>query len=104
MSFRNKANGLLGVATRCLGEPVVYSAAGCDPVAIKAVWDGVYEEVDPNTGAIVVSTKPSVSVRDSDLPQPPAQGDTLTDGDQGYRVIEVQTDGQGGSKLLLHKI
>ncbi len=103
MSFRDMAGGLLGVATRRLGEPVVYSCAGHDAVNITAVYDGLFEEIDPNTGAVVVSSKPTIGVRDSDLPTTPAIGDTLTIGAQGYKVIEAQADGQGGSKLLLHK-
>ena len=103
MAFRDQANGLLGVATRRLGEPVVYFCDGHDPVSIQAVYDGLFEEIDPNTGAVVVSSKPTIGVRDSDLPATPAIGDTLTIGAQGYKVIEAQTDGQGGSKLLLHK-
>lgn len=104
MSFRNKISGLLGAAMRCLGEPVVYSAQGYPSVEIGAVYDGIFEELDPNTGALIVSQKPSIGVKDSDLPAAPLKGDTLTVLGRNFKVIEVMPDGQGGSKLMLHKV
>lgn len=104
MTFLDQINGLLGIATRLLGEPVVYSATGETDVTVYAVFDGIYEEVDPNTGAVIVSTKPSIGVRDADLPRAPKNNDRVTVRGAIHRVVEVQTDGQGGSKLLLHKV
>ena len=102
MGFRTLATGLLGAATRCLGEPVVYVAQGYPSVTIQAVYDSLFQEIDGSTGAVVVSEKPSIGVRDEDLPAAPSQGDTLTVFGVEFKVIEVQSDGQGGSKLLLH--
>jgi hypothetical protein len=104
MTFRDQIHGLLGVATRQLGEPVVYTATNRDPVSVTGVFDATGAEIDPSTGAVIVSTKPTLGIRDSDLPATPQEGDRVTICEVVYRVIEVMVDGQGGSLLKLHKV
>lgn len=103
MAFTDIATLILGAATNCLGEAVSYTATGHAAVSINAVYDGIFEEVDPNTGAIIVSKTPTIGVRNSDLPADPVIGDLCTVNSVNYKVIKVETDGQGGSKLILHK-
>lgn len=103
MSFEDISSLILQVATNCLGEAVSYTAAGHAAVSIKAIYDGIYEDVDPNTGAIIVSKTPTIGVKDSDLPAGPSKGDLCTVRSVNYKVVKVEPDGQGGSKLILHK-
>lgn len=96
-------NGLLGAAMRCLGEPVVYSAQGYSAVTIQGVFDEISQEIDAATGAVVASVRPTLGVKNIDLPATPRANDTIVVRSQQYRVVDVHPDGLGGSKLDLHK-
>lgn len=86
------------------GEDIEYTPSGESSVSAIAVFDNQYQAVDPDTGAIVTSTGPVIGVKDADLPRAPLEEDEVSVRGQSYRVIQVQKDGHGGSKLLLHKI
>lgn len=103
MTFKDQTHGLLGNALNTFGEPVVYVPQGRSAVSITAIFDAVFEELDPNTGAIIVSKKPVLGIREADLSFTPREGDNVLIRETNYRVVEVMTDGQGGSQLRLHK-
>ena len=91
---------------RSFGETVLYTpdAGEGDEIEITAIVDQAFEAVDPNTGTIVVSQQPVIGIKDDDLPSDPQKGDLITARETDFIVIEVQRDGQAGSKLLLHKV
>lgn len=53
--------------------------AGGGPYIVRAVFDRSFQEIDPDTGAPVMSTHPRISLQDSELPtgQPPVEGDSF---------------------------
>lgn len=91
---------------RSFGESVLYTtdAGDGDQIEITAIVDQAFEVVDPNTGAYIISEQPIIGIKDDDLPSAPQKGDLVTARSTDYQVIEVQKDGQAGSKLLLHKV
>ncbi len=86
------------------GEEITYTPKGKPAVVMTGIFDDLYESVDPNTGAIITSQQPILGIRDADLGQTPRQDDQVLVRSILYRVKEVQTDGQSGSKLFLHKV
>ena len=95
------AESALCACLQALGEEISYVPEGGLALAIQAIVDLNFEQVDPNTGAIVSSNQPMIGVRDLDLPAPPDEGDRCTVRGLEYRVVERQQDGQGGSRLIL---
>lgn len=94
---------------KCLeafSEDVIYTPAdiGISPVTMLAIFDREFISVDPQTGASVISTQPTIGVKNNQLPSAPNPGDRVTIRGELYRVIESQTDGWAGTKILLHKI
>jgi hypothetical protein len=92
---------------KCLatfGEEVLYTSEGLSPITIQAIFDNEFQQVDPQTGAVVISTQPVIGIKYDQLPQKPKSGDRVRIRYIDYRVIEDQPDGQAGSRLLLHKI
>lgn len=85
------------------GETVTYTPVEGDPVEITAICDEAFQSVDPNTGAIIISQQPMIGIKLDDLEDEPQEGDLVEMRGVEYRVIEAQTDGQAGAKLLLHK-
>lgn len=69
-----------------------------------AIFDASYIRVDAGQAGVSSAT-PMVFVRLSDLPSDPAQDDpnVIVDG-VTYQVTEIQKDGQGGVRLILHKV
>ena len=57
------------------GEEVLYEPLGGDAVVIRAPHSEEWEEIQPDTGAPIVSQRPNLQVRLADLPAPPVEGD-----------------------------
>lgn len=103
MSWLETTGQVLGNCLTTFGEPITYIPKGQPAVVMTGIFDDLYESVDPNTGVIITSQQPVLGIRDVDLGQTPRQDDQVLVRGILYRVKEVQTDGQSGSKLYLHK-
>ncbi len=104
MSWLGTTGLMLGNCLQSFGEEIIYTPKNKPAVTITGIFDDLYESVDPNTGAIITSQQPIVGIRDADVGQTPRQEDRVFVRGILYRVKEVQTDGQGGSKLYLHRV
>ena len=97
------ASALL-ICMNVFGVPVEYGR-GSALVQIKGIFDANYVEVDPDTGAYVMSAGPMLCVRASDLPEGKAlKGDLVTVKEVNYRVLEPKPDSEGGIKLILQRV
>jgi hypothetical protein len=67
------------------------------------IFEATTEEVDLDTGAVVLSNKPQVSFALSALQALPVAGDTCVIRGATYRVVQPNFDGQGTVTLRLHK-
>lgn len=104
MNWRSLTAQTMDECRNAFGEPVVYTPKGLASVSIQGIVDMEFEQVDPNTGAIVSSNQPMLGVRDSDLPVAPQKGDLVLMRGLNYQVIERQQDGQAGTRLLLNRV
>lgn len=104
MSWLETCGVVLGHCLTSFGEDIVYRPKNQAAVNMTGIFDELYEAVDPNTNAIVTSRQPILGIRDSDLGKTPRQDDQVFVRGILYRVKEVESDGQGGSRLYLHRI
>ncbi len=104
MSWSETTGLALGNCLETFGEQIFYMPKAQPSVVMTGIFDDLYESVDPNTLSVITSQQPIVGIRDSDLGQTPRQDDQVLVRGILYRVKEVQTDGQSGSKLYLHKV
>lgn len=85
-------------------EQVTYThAGGPGPYLLDGIFEATTEQVDPDTGAIVLSHQPTISFRMSQLQAVPNSGDTIIIRGKTYRVMEPNFDGQGTVTLRLHE-
>ncbi|MBI4209525.1 MAG: hypothetical protein HY538_07460 [Deltaproteobacteria bacterium] len=103
MSFEARVDRLLQSALFHLGRSVSYQPLTGGIFLIRAIWDESFEQVDPESGAVIASNAPRMGVRLKDLPFTPRKEDTVVREQTPYRVIDSQEDGQGGATLLLHR-
>ena len=104
-NWRDIAGKAMGVAMQTFGEAVAYAHAGGGSATITAVFEESYEGVDPDTGAIVQTEQPRLSVRLSDLPDEPVAGDTFVpENGKTYRVHRVERDAEGGAVLYSFEV
>ena len=103
MTWLETTDQVLGICEETFGEIVVYTPQGQDSISLNGIYDDLYEAVDPNSNTIITSDQPILGIRNSDLGVTPHQGDAVTVRGENFTVKEVQTDGQGGSKLFLHR-
>lgn len=104
MGWRDLTEQVMESCEATFGEEITYTPNGGAPLTIRAIVDMEFEQVDPQTGAIVSSNQPMIGVKDSDLDFVPTPGDTCVVRDKNYRVIERQQDGQSGTRLILHVV
>lgn len=98
-------NRLLGAAKREFGENVTYTPANRPgpSFVVDGIFNEMYQEVDQG-GVVVTSQQPNLGIRLSDFPNPPFNEDKVAIRGFMYKVIDVQPDGEGGAKLLLHQV
>lgn len=88
---------------KTFGVPVEYGR-GSSVIQINGIYDANYIEVDPNTGAYVMSANPILFVSAADLPEGKAVADDfITVKNIKFKVIEPQPDSEGGIKLILQR-
>lgn len=93
-----------GVADLLGGTSATCTPEGGDPVEVTGNFDEAYQRLDIGTPGVSTTT-PSLFLVLSDLPSDPAEVEYAIEvAGQEFRVREVQKDGQGGVRLLLHKV
>lgn len=104
MDWAAARDAIIQTGIGVFGEAVEYHAQLKLPVAIRAIFDAAYQEVDPDTGVAIGSASPMIEVRVADLPAAPSPGDRVCARGGMYRVVSCQPDGQGAARLVLHKL
>lgn len=96
--------GVFGEGVDAVGDgKVIYTHLDGSPFPLDGIFEAMTEEIDPDTGAVVLSHKPVLSVALSKLLTVPQAGDTAVIRGKGYRVIDTHFDGQGTVTLRLHE-
>lgn len=103
MGWRDLTHALLGITTRTFNGPAVVWRPDTGGRAIFAVYDGAPVLIDPQSGARIVSTTPTLGVRVVDLGDKPAAGHLVDVDGVRYRVEAVEFDGQGGATLTIKR-
>ena len=102
--FSELTRSMSAIVLTTFGEPVVFHLEG-QPEALtrRAIFTAMHQDVDTRSGVPVSSTQPMLEVRLVDLPALPTQGDAVTVQGALYLIVDVQPDGHGFLKLMLHK-
>jgi hypothetical protein len=98
MSFKEISQQVVDLCTEVFGQEVSYTPSGGSATDIKGVFDNAYIEVEG-----VVSLRPILKIKLSDLDDAPARGDAVEIDSVEYTVSESRLDGHGGSLLILKK-
>ena len=59
---------------------------------------------DPDTEEIVASNVPMIGIKAANIPFDPEQGDKVRIGKRLFEVTDSQEDGQGGIRIILHRV
>lgn len=97
----------MGECTDVFGEgddQVTFTHAGGQPYTLDGIWDAESVQIDPDTGAGIISNEPMISFALADMQAEPDNGDTVTVRGVTYKVKEPQFDGQGTVTLLLYRV
>lgn len=99
MSFRTLEELVIGATNTVFGEDVTYTPVSGSPVEIKGVLNNSWVDAEG-----MISLRPTLQIRLSDLSSAPRKGDSVTISSTPYRVSESRVDGYGGSTLILQKV
>ncbi len=98
MSFKSLGESVVDLCNAVFGDDVSYTPNGDSPVSIKGVFSNAYVETEG-----VVSLKPTLRIKLTDLEELPSKGDECEIDSVEYRVMESRLDEFGGSTLILQK-
>lgn len=99
MSFRTLEDAAISTINNVIGQDVTYTPIVGDSSSIKGVFDNSWVDIQG-----MVTLKPTLRIKLSDLDASPAKGDTVSISSVSYRVMESREDGYGGSTLILQKV
>lgn len=83
-------------------EPATYVPKSGSPYAVSIIFDKAYQEVDPDSQAIIMSDSPRAKIREAQIVGTPGPGNKLTVRGVTYNIVEHMPDGQGVVELRLH--
>lgn len=111
MGWREQVALLQGTCVRTFSEAedpelFTYTPTGLAPVQVRGVFRDAHTYVDSRTTVLLSTEKPTLDVREADLPRAPRQDDTVAAlaarfNGATWRVVDVQSDGEGMWKLML---
>ena len=107
MTIRDTFDFAAGAVAHALGESVVYTRTGSDPVTVEAVIGSGFERVQSG-GVRISSSRPQIGVTLSDFTEfdmgpEDARGDSVSFLGETYEVVSLQTDIEGVSANLVLK-
>jgi hypothetical protein len=105
VSFDAQVSRLDAAVLAAFSTPTTYQRSGGSPVPIAGIFDAAYVRVEVGEAG-VQSVGPAVFYRLQDLPADPETetvNPVITINGVQYEPTEVQKDGVGGVRLLLHK-
>lgn len=102
--FGEMTKALSAIVLTTFGEPVVFHLEGRGAsIDSTGVFTAMHQAVDPGTGVAVSSVQPLLEVVAANLPRAPSEGDAVTVQGVLYLIVDVQPDGHGFLKLMLHR-
>lgn len=99
MSFAVLTRQLHTTVFDTFGEPVIVNG-----IPMTGIFMAAHEAVDVSTETPVSTVQPVLEVRTKDLPDGVEESDSVEVRGLSYVVADVQPDGYGILKLLLHKV
>lgn len=103
MSWQETARRMVGTCTRIFGEQVTYLPRAGGSITLLGVFNDAWQEVDPDSGAVISSNRPVIGIRLADLSAAPTAGDRVRVRGIEYLVKDSQRDGEAGAILMLQK-
>jgi hypothetical protein len=101
MDFKAQCNSdFKGILNGEFAEDLTISD-GQTTVNFKGIFDETYQQIDPDTNAVIMSKKPRVSLLLNDVAFKIKQGHTVGSRNKTYKVRELQPDGEGSITLYL---
>ena len=103
MNWQTLAEEIINKTADVFGEVVTYIPLDEPSFQIIGIFDAAHQEVEPQTGVVIHSVQPKISVKLSDFPSQPTEDDRILIRGSEYRVTEFHPDGHGAAMLMLHK-
>ena len=105
MDWNQLTGQILDACKVTFGELCIHKPAGStDTESFTGVFNTQTAQANAITGQTVMTQKPRLLIKLSDLSQEPAQGDRITVRGFEYKITDIVRDGQGGAEISLHKI
>lgn len=104
MDFRERVDRILTKSVQVFGEEVTFYPRAGGVYTIRGVFDNNYFGLDVQTEQVVSVNQPNLGYNINDLPIEVNVEDVVKIRDMKFKVQDKREDGQGGARLLLHRM
>lgn len=104
MDFRERVDKILTKSVQVFGEEVTFYPRAGGVYKIRAIFDNDYFGLDVQTEKVVSVNQPNLGYNINDLPIDIMVEDAVLIRDIKYKIQDKREDGQGGARLMLHRM
>jgi hypothetical protein len=104
MDFRERVDKILTKSVQVFGEEVTFYPRAGGVYNIRAIFDNEYFGLDVQTEKVVSVNQPNLGYNINDLPIEIVPEDAVLIRGIKYRIQDKREDGQGGARLMLHRM
>ena len=104
MDFRERVDKILTKSVQVFGEDVTFYPRAGGVYKVRAIFDNEYFGLDVQTEKVVSVNQPNLGYNINDLPIDILVEDVVQVRDIKYKIQDKREDGQGGARLMLHRM
>lgn len=104
MDFRERVDKILTKSVQVFGEEVTFYPRAGGVYKVRAIFDNDYFGLDVQTEKVVSVNQPNLGYNINDLPIDIMIEDAVLIRDIKYKIQDKREDGQGGARLMLHRM
>jgi len=104
MDFRERVDKILTKSVQVFGEEVTFYPRAGGVYKVRAIFDNDYFGLDVQTEKVVSVNQPNLGYNINDLPIDIMVEDAVLIRDIKYKIQDKREDGQGGARLMLHRM
>lgn len=104
MDFRERVDKILTKSVKVFGEDVTFYPRAGGVFKVRAIFDNEYFGLDVQTEKYVSVNQPNLGYNINDLPVDIVVEDAVLIRGIKYKIQDKREDGQGGARLMLHRM
>ena len=104
MDYRERVDKILTKSVQVFGEDVTFYPRAGGVYKVRAIFDNEYFGLDVQTEKVVSVNQMNLGYNVNDIPVDITVDDVVMIREKKYLIQDKREDGQGGARLMLHRM